>query len=777
MSKRSRHKIGPAPSDAEVILHDDWDVTIRPINAAPTFVGRFAGRRHLIEHLADELKRKTHGSILVYGHRGAGKSSAVYAALKRYLEATDGAKPLVVMLGAPQLVVDSQTRNTESNDLVITPDSLIRQLIRGLYRVAETKVSGNIAAELSVLHKIASAADAKVIDRQTGVHKTAKLTTYSTKTSFNGSLQWLIYAASLLIAGAVEFAGPRGTAFAEFLRKIAVIALATPFPSKLLISMTLEKNSSSGDETVSESGQTFVYDDSLGNLVAKLDSLHQLLAEQKKPQHPVYVVDELDKIRIDGVHKALEYYKTLFTTSSATFVFVGNENTIEQLMKASAESGDKGSIRTSAYTLFSSVYYVPRPSPSEIDEFVDSVVVNSDGLSSGANATRWSDCKNCLVFRAQGDLFDLFGEIRNVISGFDSRGALISLEGFGESQRIEAQLQRSIRACYEAYHSNELKQQRTNELILRGLYGQARDILIEGAEIAVPIGNETETRARRDFLYFLRQLGVLAPISADGRQSGDLAGYKFDGEFLATVPPALGFRTETQRSLINAYRTFQERTMQLLNVHRVLHEIELLDASSFEKKYDAHMSYIEAWSRDFKRGLHEVRTLFRDLVFPDRPVTISDEKVQQMYDITIKAIQALDKSRPMIIGNIFLASGRLAKSDFELQVDHEGIDVYKTPQMGGLVAAAESLPVASLKSLKNNNRLLIYGDPIRGQSNPSGMNQALQFMRNNNIRALVCAPVLEANYQLPGADAIALNSVTEHSLRGKLIPLIDWLDS
>ena len=144
----------------KIILAKDWDISIQPpfySKGNKQKDGYFVGREDVLSKLTHEILIKSSGALLICGHRGVGKTSLVYQALKQALD--NNRKIIPVLLNAHHLNAEVDNKDEKQRNI-------IENLIRRLY--ATTKDRDDLKEfniEISSLYKKAVATQFSLIEK------------------------------------------------------------------------------------------------------------------------------------------------------------------------------------------------------------------------------------------------------------------------------------------------------------------------------------------------------------------------------------------------------------------------------------------------------------------------------------------------------------------------------------------------------------------------------------------------------------------------------------
>ena len=151
-------------NNKRLILQKDWDIPLRLNISEKAAIGHFAGRKKEVALLANEIIRKENGSILVCGHRGVGKTSLVYQAIKNFKEAQGVPEAVIVGINFPQLEIENKSKkgseNENENEDENEQKKVLVALIKRLYHTCNNNyinLDPNIKKEISEINEKATA--------------------------------------------------------------------------------------------------------------------------------------------------------------------------------------------------------------------------------------------------------------------------------------------------------------------------------------------------------------------------------------------------------------------------------------------------------------------------------------------------------------------------------------------------------------------------------------------------------------------------------------------
>jgi hypothetical protein len=545
-------------------LKIDWDLSIQPPGNSGDPVGHFVGRARERALIANELLRSSQRSIFISGHRGVGKTSLIYRALFDVREQAGAKRFLRVLLNAAQLEAEAEQHEG------IEPRQILVNLIRRLYTAVEAQeTTADIKGKTETLYSKAVAAEfserqdvGRTLLREVTSERTAEFTI---KAAVPHIPVWLIgWVTGVLLALSDPINGGH-------LNDLIAVVVAGPLP--LAVSGLLEyRRTESMKEIDRRRAQSlYLFDASIGNLEFDLEQIHRLLTEAGFTT--LYVIDELDKLEADRVVEVLRFFKTLFTLSSAVFVFIGGE----ELAARFRDDGEAGmTYRPMHYTYFTSTYFLPRPRADDLYAFLEEITTGVEGDSDGDPL--WPHLKRTVVFDAKGDFFDLIQCVRDRIADFEPDGEpVMILDELSAEEKTRARMQWLIEILFsQKYETFVPSRWRENEEVLRALYEVASSIAKSppGYAFTDPADNSLPAAAVRDFGTLLNRIGAItvtetgtAEIEGESRHINT---YSYAGIVESSPPEQLSFLSEVENQFIDAMEALADDLRRFLNLQRAL---------------------------------------------------------------------------------------------------------------------------------------------------------------------------------------------------------------
>lgn len=409
-----------AQSLVTLSLASDWDegVSAPRSEQAPKH-GHFCGRQDEMRALALELQTKSSGSVLVAGHRGVGKTSLVYEAIR--LAQSRNAKLVPVILYAPQLEVEKPTKQKEPTAAESATQQLavVKNMIRRLYATSQATKNWpeDSRDEIERLYKKAVASEFKLYDHSLDVDDSSQEATSSARTSISLDLAGmastvigLAVGMCLWLLGDVRSWGPVWPVVLKALSALSVLAGSA---ATVHTRQTAQRKTRVG-RSVHTGEQLYGFDNSVGNLVSDLEKAHSGLTGGFRL---VYVIDEIDKVEASSI---LAGFKSLFTLSQALFIFVAGEDAFGE---GRPPVSSAAAPRDPLYTYFTSRYYVCRPRWQDLKAYMDEVMQPEPTMRKEDVDT----IQRALAFDATNDFFDLKEKMRDRIAGLKGESPVLGV--------------------------------------------------------------------------------------------------------------------------------------------------------------------------------------------------------------------------------------------------------------------------------------------------------------------------------------------------------------
>jgi Cdc6-like AAA superfamily ATPase len=554
-----------------LILQRDWDIPIHPYgskyDSKDTEEGYFAGREKELVFLTNELIRKKNGSILVCGHRGVGKTSLVYKAIRKLKEQCHNA--IVVVVNYSQLEIKNQDEIEQKKVL----ESLIKRLYYSVERTG-IKLEPEIKNEIKELYDKAIASEYNLCEYNNQRHdvseiKEKKFSLYFDKVNLIYFIFWIL----AIIFGIIGF-----TSLTMDLTRVITFLLVFPIPFTINLFYKINSLHTEKDYLDSRMEEVHKFDNSIGNLEYDLECLYRKMADNGIKV--VYVIDELDKQKPQVVNKILENFKNLFTLSEAQFIFITGQETYDEIYEKS-----KKDYRPKEYTYFTSKYFLSRPLLSDLLDYFEKITYNSTQIKEKDLIF----LKKALIFEAHSDFFDLKACIKNRITSFDMENRpIIELDEPLDGDIQKGRFQTMISSLFEEKYMfrNPLKWSE-NEKLQREIYKHADKIYNSHqlTEFEDPEDDSLKSELIKEFNSLLVRYGAfstLQPRSKDMRGSTKIiAKYKYEGSIPTEPPSSLSSFTEYETKFMRIFKRYCSYVISIINAFEVMRDLEELDEKLF----------------------------------------------------------------------------------------------------------------------------------------------------------------------------------------------------
>lgn len=658
-----------------ILLKKDWDINIAPPNKKPS-IGHFAGRKEEVSQLTNEVLRRNSGAILISGHRGVGKTSLVYKALRKAQEQDKSIT--IILMNAAQLEVD-EDKPAGSTDK-INPKKIIENLIRRLYSVAAVE---NIGAEkeIETLYKKAVSKEVErkeLLEQSNNIEWEAeKEKNYQfkvdeiNKKTFITMVSWTL-AVAYQIGGVQIFGG-------SVIDKVLPLILAFPLPYAINYFYSSSENIKETKKHSQGVAEIYKFDNAIGNLEYDLELVHSKLAANKRKL--IYLIDELDKLTLNQVKEVLKYFKNLFTLSEAIFVFIGGEDLF------TLGGNERLGNRDKEYTYFTSRYYLSRPRWQDLNEYIDGVILSKKNLSD----EDFEVFKRSICFDAGNDFFDIRTQIRDRINGFRDDFPEISYE-VTETDTIKARLHKAITLLYEDRYMylNPLMWNK-NEDLLRTIYSKAYEIQKSyyGFSVSDPRGPDLNHQVVRDFYKFLNRLEVLNLTAEAAETINNVSVPIRSYSVVNKIPNAPPFKftdpTEFEMRYMQAFREYVEIALLLSNTISFLN-------SEYSITFD---EFIEYPNKTFDI-LNDLGINFREIFDTQKKIYLSVVNQVHPYPYQREVLDENTKSIRQFCANLMSVQLRIVLPRLLKSVIREPLEIASFGNNSQLFAGVSSVLRSSL---------------------------------------------------------------------------------
>jgi hypothetical protein len=210
------------------------------------------------------------------------------------------------------------------------------------------------------------------------------------------------------------------------------------------------------------------------------------------------------------------------------------------------------------YTLFSSKYFISRPTPGDLIDFLDEIVENSSQLKGTEPYESW---KFGLVYSAKGDYYELIARIKDTITRFENTAPVIELVDLTRLQLLGARFQKCLAVVFEStFKMTGPSFWKENEEILKWLYDTAAGVMV--GEIGHDFSdNNTDSKqgaVSREFYAMLSRVGIFSTMRRNehvvGAKRINICGYKLTDQIPDSIPDRRDFINEAEQGFIEAMK-------------------------------------------------------------------------------------------------------------------------------------------------------------------------------------------------------------------------------
>lgn len=625
-------------NNKKLILQKDWDIPLRLNVSKKEAIGHFAGRKKEVALLENEIIRKDSGSILVCGHRGVGKTSLVYQAIKKFKEETPGIPETVVVgINFPQLEIKNINKNENEKEIEYEnydeQKKVLVALIKRLYhtcKIENITLDSNIENEIFDIYEKALASKYKHHKYDNQGNNTSKAS--EKKSSLYIKVTSLVYLLICILAIVNIFFSFTQLYITNIIHLLLLFSL--PFAFMWIYEkkyLQTEKESSEKNEK-----KTHEFDYRIGDLEYDLEFLYRKMADDKIKV--IYVIDELDKLKPAIVNGLLGKFKNLFTLSEALFIFICGQETYDFINKK-----NKNEYRPTEYTYFTSKYYLSRPLMSDLIDYLDKITYNSGQI----REKELMIFKKALIFEAQSDFFDLKACIQNRVTSFDEKKRpIIELNDTTNEDIQKGRFQTLISILFEEKYMslNPLKWSE-NEELQREIYKHAHRIYesLPQTEFVDPEDNLLKSKLIRDFNSFLARCGAFKASQSNNKNvygSGvNVEKYIYEGSIPKEPPSSLSSFTEYEQKFMKLFKRYCEYFISILNSFEVMSDNEEVDLETFFKEPRNIIRKLRKYGISEFNGFDEHFKVFEEGIKNDSIMTQDREKIEKM---TINVKNAID---------------------------------------------------------------------------------------------------------------------------------------
>lgn len=653
----------------KIVLKKDWDIPIRPPFDDNVDEGYFVGREKEIKPLINEIIRRKSGSIFVSGYRGVGKTSLVYKALSEVKKKDKNT--IIVLLNAAQLEAESENDG-------IHPRKILDNLIRRLYSTThDLNIDTNLKDNIKSLYRKAVATEFKLIENYQHLKLSSKEKTIEKSSEFlfsESNLRNVIFISSWTLAVVLQFAKIIPY---EWLNNLIPLLLAFPIP--FVVNLTYKKHQET-KELEEEKGiaeELYEFDNSIGNLEFDLEKIHREL--RKKDEKLIYVIDELDKLKVENVKGVLKFFKNLFTLSDALFIFIAGEEMYDLSKPNKNETEENTNIyRAKEHTYFSSKYFLSRPLTPDLDRYFDMIVESSDMPSDD-----FETFKRALYFEANNDFFDLKTCIKGRVTDFDDKNrAIIEFKRVQNDDIKKARLQKAISVLFEEqYMSLNQTKWFENESMLREIFEHAHmiDSSYSGELFTDPTEGYTSSEMIRDFNGLLYKIDAFniqteTPQPIKGVQVTTRT-YQYTGGIPSNVPNQLDKRMEYEEKFIQEFERYCDFIISLNDVFIEITSKVKLSRNDLFNTPDNYVNQINNWGFDALSQFNDKLPLYKNISNPTLYVHRREEINEKSIQIE-NHTNTLLNNLPTIVANMLIGLYPQPNLNPKLQLLQQNADLF-----------------------------------------------------------------------------------------------------
>lgn len=496
---------------------------------------------------------------MVSGSRGVGKTALVYKALQKVAEATP--KTVCAVLNVSELEIEMGKMATTTGSSLEIRLKIIQNLIRRLYTALMDQPDAISRSDLAKLYMKAAAKESvqkEILEAEVaGRTETSRKTTRTLRSPLNiGSLLVSLFLGTWL---SLYPLWPSGDGLFNILNRIVplVVTLLGPL-TFLYIRETVEERQSQTKARM-QASQYYEFDGGLATLQFDLERCLDQLRESR--YKVVFCIDELDKIENpELVIDIITSFKNLFNLSSAIFIVITGPEEYGLIDTARQTRGIH-------YTLFTNKIFVPRPSFSDLEGFLDEIVERPN-VASLRQSDLYNEFRNYVCYLAASDFFDLYVVIRDFITGYEGRNPLLEIPRLDIDQTTEARLQKCLGLIYGRYQKEHVSGWAYNDALLGDLYSFISWLLSQKANFTFndqfpDIKLEDFKEARRDFCTYLARVEALKWV---GETPEHYNNYTWTG-LCPPVPSRIDSRLSHEQAFVEKYDKLVAEALSITNTY------------------------------------------------------------------------------------------------------------------------------------------------------------------------------------------------------------------
>jgi len=492
--------------------------------------GIFIGREQEQEKLIDIFTRKKCGSILLCGPRGVGKTTLVYKALKEVRSKEEKIIPVVLNVSQIEAEIDEK----------LTHKDILINLIRRLYTAIKKEKSSLLTEEMEDLYfksaaknwqleKVMEEATEKEIEKQ-DVERTAltQLIKQIKQINLLKTIGAIFFILTILLAFKSEIVYTvisgmlgLGSFFYEDIKSLEIRIEVRQIFRRLRRKKDLAK-------------ETYLIDNSVGNLEYELSEVLSELASKNKKQKIIFIVDELDKYSEEpqNILHLIKTYKNLFSLTSALFLFITGSEIYEVLFDIPKHRGSllkddsKNNIASELYrTTFSEVFYLSRPNYNDISNYLDQILEEKEFeklKGDKEQLKRWEEFKHYLGFESEDDFFELIRLIKNFTKKEKTNKIHLEItqKDFLDKEKTKAKFHKALFLIYRDSSFSKPTEWAYNESLYFGLFDVVKILDASSSQIQLAFNKEKDEikESQKKLIDVLEKVGAIQVTQRDDNQ-------------------------------------------------------------------------------------------------------------------------------------------------------------------------------------------------------------------------------------------------------------------
>lgn len=343
--------------------------------------------------IVDFLSRRIEGALLISGMRGVGKTSMIFSAIQDAMAKSSDSKMIVSLVNAPYFEMGQSDKTNSGSDF---KREVLQNLIKRLYLSVNNKYNSSNNAiidkkrdrifhrfrflllkekpmhpdnDLKDIHDRITALYEKSIAKEVRhefdvyeLDREKKSTERMIKTEFNLT-QLLLITIGFTILGFTFLFLPINPIPDPIKSTLSMLIVA--IPAILKSSLTFRKVHNKEKENSRERTIYYRYDYDINTQQSELEEILREL--YNTGYRPVFIIDELDKVKPESAVETIQSLKTLINNTSTVFIFITDDSFLNNLNIDSK-------IRNKNYTLFTHKIFVGRAKFEEIRKYMDFIM-------------------------------------------------------------------------------------------------------------------------------------------------------------------------------------------------------------------------------------------------------------------------------------------------------------------------------------------------------------------------------------------------------------------